>query len=227
MSRWVNMWMVGILVAINLWLFEGLLEMSNMLMCPFSGLLCLMAVQKNHGPVMTHGWWSMLKTLKFSLFMSPLLLLFVVSLQYFFVYLFLFFSSGAVLSCLFSFDLSSFPQWNMDVFGMTAMQLKQQWLSSSQIRRKGGWPVIQACVEAKRALLCFQDLDWTVSAESAGCLPSQQILKHDGLVSAWVHHYRELEIKQEIKTNRNRNWEIKRKNWKIKNLAYINKSTHS
>lgn len=86
------------------------------------------------------------KPLKLSLFINPLLPLlpFVVSLLYFYFYLFFSLSSGSVLSCLFFFDPSSFTQCNMDVLGMTAMQLKQQQWSYSQIRQKGGWPVIQA-----------------------------------------------------------------------------------
>lgn len=77
-------------------------------------------------------------------------------------------SSGVVLSCLFFFDLYSFPKWNMDVFRMTAMQLKTTATvllrDQTKKKREGG-----LCGGFKEPP-CFQDLDWTGSAELAGYL---------------------------------------------------------
>lgn len=105
----------------------------------------------------------------------------------------------------------------MDVFGMTAMQLKQQRLSYSQIRRKGRVarhpPGLRGGLkELPRAFRIWIGL---------GLLPRptdpqrRGEEKHAALVSAWVQHYREKEIKQEIKrsTHRDGDWEIKRKKW--------------
>lgn len=105
----------------------------------------------------------MSKTLKLSLFIST----FSFS-SYFFLSVYLTFLSIPFFPRLwfrpqlpFSSSIHPLPPseiWTCS--GLTAMQLKQQQWSHSQIRQKGGWLVTQACMEVLKGPLFFASRIW-------------------------------------------------------------------
>lgn len=139
-----------------------------MLMCPFSGRLHVITVETNHDLLMIQGWIRYVQKLGCSLLLFSFLF-FVVSLLYSFIHLFFYSQLWRCPQLPFLLRSIFFPQVK---YGRVQDDCNAAENNSNSFtprsdrkkKREGG-----LCGGFKEPP-CFQDLDWTGSAELAGYL---------------------------------------------------------